>query len=128
MSLSLPAPGWYPDPNDPSREMFWDGDEWVPPSLPAGTLPVQTPKPQAGIDSKTLAFVLGAIFLAAAGVAVVLGFNSNDTQEPQPLVSNFTDCNEANRAGVFDIPRDDPGYWAGGDRDRDGYACEAPES
>lgn len=24
-----PAPGFYPDPTDPSRELYWDGDKWT---------------------------------------------------------------------------------------------------
>lgn len=25
----LPAPGWYPDPWDPARVRWWDGEEWT---------------------------------------------------------------------------------------------------
>ena len=28
MTTSQPAPGWYPDPNGGSSEMYWDGRQW----------------------------------------------------------------------------------------------------
>lgn len=28
---SGPPPGWYPDPEDPSRARWWSGNEWAPP-------------------------------------------------------------------------------------------------
>lgn len=31
------APGWYPDPTDPSRVRWWDGSYWGQQSAPAGT-------------------------------------------------------------------------------------------
>src|SRR6185437_11758061 len=27
-----PPPGWYPDPDDPSRFRWWDGRAWAPPN------------------------------------------------------------------------------------------------
>lgn len=41
--MSTPA-GWYPDPNDPSRMLWWDGVRWVVP--PAPTPPAE-PFPQS---------------------------------------------------------------------------------
>lgn len=32
---------------------------------------------------------------------------------------------EARQDGRYDIPKDDPAYWDGGDREHDGYACES---
>jgi hypothetical protein len=40
----------------------------------------------------------------------------------------YATCSDANEAGVFDIPQDDPAYWPDGDRDSDGYACESPNN
>jgi hypothetical protein len=33
-----PAPGWYPDPSDPGRRIYWDGYAWrsTPASVPLG--------------------------------------------------------------------------------------------
>lgn len=27
--MSDPIPGWYPDPEEPSRQRFWDGTRWT---------------------------------------------------------------------------------------------------
>ena len=40
----------------------------------------------------------------------------------------YSDCDEANSAGVYNIPKGDPAYWPGGDRDKDGYACDSSNS
>lgn len=37
----------------------------------------------------------------------------------------YANCKEAHQDGQYDIPKDDPAYWDGGDRDHDGYACES---
>ena len=29
--MTSPAPGWYPDPSDPSRQIYFDGQRWVNP-------------------------------------------------------------------------------------------------
>jgi hypothetical protein len=36
----------------------------------------------------------------------------------------FKDCTQAHNAGLCNIPKGDPNYWDGGDRDHDGIACE----
>lgn len=35
--VQVAAPGFYPDPKDPSVELYWDGDKWT--SEPAATAP-----------------------------------------------------------------------------------------
>jgi hypothetical protein len=27
--MTLPPPGWYPDPNDPMRQRYWNGERWT---------------------------------------------------------------------------------------------------
>ena len=29
MSQQNPAPNWYPDPTDPNRDRYWDGNQWT---------------------------------------------------------------------------------------------------
>ncbi|OBK95769.1 hypothetical protein A5645_11080 [Mycobacterium asiaticum] len=31
MASPMPAPGWYPDPSDPTRQIYWDGSTWIKP-------------------------------------------------------------------------------------------------
>jgi hypothetical protein len=34
MTAPSPAPGWYPDPSDPTRSIYWDGTAWSGPVDP----------------------------------------------------------------------------------------------
>lgn len=36
----------------------------------------------------------------------------------------YANCTEAHQDGRWNIPQSDPDYWAAGDRDNDGIACE----
>ena len=35
MTAPLPPAGWYPDPDDPTRRRWWDGDQWTSQRIPA---------------------------------------------------------------------------------------------
>ncbi|WP_369974119.1 excalibur calcium-binding domain-containing protein [Mycobacterium sp. 3519A] len=37
----------------------------------------------------------------------------------------YANCSQAHADGRYDIPQGDPDYWPGGDRDKDGIACES---
>jgi len=37
----------------------------------------------------------------------------------------YANCTAAHNDGRWDIPKGDPDYWDGGDRDQDGIACES---
>jgi Excalibur calcium-binding domain len=37
----------------------------------------------------------------------------------------YRNCTAAHQDGRWDIPQGDPDYWDGGDRDKDGIACES---
>ena len=39
----MTAPGWYPDPSDPAKQIYWDGTAWS--GLPS---PTEAGKPNAG--------------------------------------------------------------------------------
>lgn len=36
-----PAPGWYPNPNNPSEQLYWDGRQWQQPAQPQQPQPPQ---------------------------------------------------------------------------------------
>lgn len=59
MSAPSPAPGWYPDPSDPSRRIYWDGTAW---SGPAGG---DTSNP-----SKKTAVAIGVCVLVGIGLVM----------------------------------------------------------
>ena len=69
--------GWYPDPQDPSRERFWDGNDWVDASRP---LPKASPQVAAANDPSKPSLPYTRIVVAllvGLGVTLtaVLGFN-----------------------------------------------------
>lgn len=55
-------------------------------------------------------------------IAVVLALSVFSAVDPGPV---FATCADAKAAGVSNIPKGDPAYWPGGDRDDDGIACES---
>lgn len=59
---SKPTPGWYPDQQDPSRNLWWDGEEW------SAVRPFGAPKRKSVVGATAL--VLGAL------VALVMGIGS----------------------------------------------------
>ncbi len=60
MTNSAPA-GWYPDPNDPSVEHWWDGQAYVQSRSSGRVMAAVSPK------SRTVAVILG-FFLGGLGV------------------------------------------------------------
>lgn len=60
--------------------------------------------------------LLAAIAIAIASVCLA---PSASAEGP------YANCTDAKADGAYNITQDDPDYWPGGDRDRDGIACEA---
>lgn len=65
-----PAPGWYPDPSDPGRRIYWDGTAWSGPAQPAGATNVApaTPPADTSSDSRKTAVSIGVCVLAVIGL------------------------------------------------------------
>jgi len=57
-----PAPGWYPDPTDPARNIYWDGTAWSVPKSP-------TEADKSGMSKQT-AVAVGVVVLGVIGVAM----------------------------------------------------------
>jgi hypothetical protein len=69
-SMSSPAAGWYPDPEDPSRSRYWDGTAWTtwhrraaPTTPPPRFRPLATPA--------RIVVMLLAAYLVVTAIAVV---------------------------------------------------------
>jgi len=58
--------------------------------------------------------------VAASFTTLALALAPNATAGPV-----YDNCDEAHADGAYNIPQDDPAYWPGGDRDKDGYACDS---
>jgi len=79
MSTQTPPPGWYPAPDEPGQQRWWDGMKWaaerrgvadVPP--PHAVLPTG-PKPWPARTAIIIAVVAAvALFIAGAGVLAFL--------------------------------------------------------
>jgi hypothetical protein len=57
-----PAPGWYPDPSDPGKKIYWNGTAWTGPPPP-------TDADKSGI-SKDTAVAVGVCVLVAIGLVM----------------------------------------------------------
>lgn len=74
--MSDPMPGWYPDPEEPSRQRFWDGSQWTEArAYPVAAAPDGTPVAadtgkeggSKNVNVTTLALIVGlAVLLAFA--------------------------------------------------------------
>jgi excalibur calcium-binding domain-containing protein len=60
-------------------------------------------------------FVVSAL---VCGVAAVGAATAN-------AAGSYSNCTQAHQDGRSNIPKGDPDYWSGGDRDGDGIACES---
>ena len=68
MSFTPAAPGWYPDPEQPGQQRYWDGAQWVGAPAPA---PLVQAQPPATSNPRQVA--MWAHLSALAGL--VIGFN-----------------------------------------------------
>jgi hypothetical protein len=69
------AAGWYPDPDDPAQDRYWDGNAWTAHRSPRAWEPVT---PAADSGRATTALVLGIVSILFCGLftgipAMVLG-------------------------------------------------------
>lgn len=60
--MTQPMPGWYPDPSDPAKQIYWDGKAWTQPYAPISAPLPEAPKPKKS-DTKTVVIFAGAIAL-----------------------------------------------------------------
>jgi Domain of unknown function (DUF4190)/Protein of unknown function (DUF2510) len=52
-SAPAPGPGWYPDPNDPTTQRYWDGIKWTESRAPVGQ----------AVQTKTNGFAVASLVL-----------------------------------------------------------------
>jgi Protein of unknown function (DUF2510) len=57
--MTQPAPGWYPDPSDSAKRIYWDGTAW------SGPVSTETSGP-----SRQTAIAVGVCVLAGIGLAM----------------------------------------------------------
>jgi uncharacterized membrane protein YdbT with pleckstrin-like domain len=64
-TTELPGPGWYPDPNDPQTNRYWDGGKWTESRAPI-TTPTTTEKRDTFEAVDGIGYAL-AVFLPLIG-------------------------------------------------------------
>ncbi|MCX5042460.1 DUF2510 domain-containing protein [Aldersonia sp. NBC_00410] len=64
----MTQPGWYPDPQDPRRQRWWDGRQWAPPAQWAPQQP--PPRKRSGAGKVLLAIGGAVVVLIVIGVLV----------------------------------------------------------
>ncbi|WP_233213396.1 DUF2510 domain-containing protein [Mycobacterium hubeiense] len=62
MTQPSPAPGWYPDPSDPGKKIYWNGTAWGGPPPPA--------EADGSNISKRTAVAIGVCVLVAIGLVM----------------------------------------------------------
>jgi multidrug transporter EmrE-like cation transporter len=70
MTTPSPAPGWYPDPSDSGRQIYWNGTAWSGPPQPPRPANFASAAPAASdsSDSRQKAVSIGVIVLAVVGL------------------------------------------------------------
>lgn len=76
--MSTPA-GWYFDPNDPSRMLWWDGVQWVVPPAPA---PPAAPQPASAAWQGSAAAATGGTSAWPAAAPPVMSTTPANPQHP----------------------------------------------
>jgi hypothetical protein len=89
--MSTPMPGWYPDPESPGRQRFWDGQQWTearayPASDVGATQPAATTQSSG---NGAWPWVVGLIVLGAIllGAAFLLTRPTDTKPTPTPTVT-----------------------------------------
>jgi Domain of unknown function (DUF4190)/Protein of unknown function (DUF2510) len=76
MQDSPTPPGWYPDPNTPGGQRYWDGSNWTEnraPGTPVAAAPASNGKAIASL-------VLGILWLCSIGsiLALIFGYQAKN--------------------------------------------------
>lgn len=108
-----PPAGWYPNPDDPDSQRYWDGQKWTNDPTPAGWYPDTTMPgthrywngqewsdhvaPAAGADGKKQTSVFTQARVIALGILMAVGILWVLVGNPfaRPTEVRLTDCTAA---------------------------------
>ncbi|MCB0917139.1 MAG: DUF2510 domain-containing protein [Actinobacteria bacterium] len=63
--MSNPMPGWYPDPESPGRQRFWDGQQWTEArAYPASEMGASQPSKSSGSGSGPWPWIVALLIIA----------------------------------------------------------------
>ena len=83
MSAELPPAGWYPDPDRPAMQRYWDGSAWT-------EHRASQAKPEP-LNAQALHWVLGGLAVVAVIVAVVISDGTPDSGSKPSAVDRNND-------------------------------------
>ncbi|MFF4751329.1 DUF2510 domain-containing protein [Streptomyces sp. NPDC002514] len=71
--MSMTPPGWYPDPNAPRLERWWDGGAWTEHRrAPGADVAPPVPEPNSGRAEAVALIAAGAVLVAAIVIGALL--------------------------------------------------------
>lgn len=77
----MSAPGWYPDPSNPQRQIYWDGAGWVTNPAAAAAFPAPTvSQPSVGTANSNKRWI--GLAIIAAFVVLVVGVSISESGTP----------------------------------------------
>ena len=97
------APGWYPDPEDPSRNLYWDGRTWHRKGAPFLAQPSFAPPPAPKNRHRLLWLIL---------TLVVFAWVANQCSSPSKNSSSRNKSSSASASPTSRAP--DPWKWMPG--------------
>lgn len=97
----MAAPGWYPDPSDPSRQRYFDGEAWTDNYAPFGA-----PPPGIGQQTKTgmsrgmkIGLGVGAAVLALVAIGSI-GGNEKGTEANSSSTTSTVSMSEPSKSAL----------------------------
>jgi hypothetical protein len=87
---SGPPPGWYPDPDTPGQQRYWDGQAWTDHRAPGSVPPLATGKP----IYKRWWFITALVALFIGVVGSLAG------EPPEPDIVGAAGTTDSTEAGV----------------------------
>lgn len=78
MSGQQPAAGWYPDPDDPAKQRYWDGQQWTDHRAKAMAVNYEQAQELRNRGARKAFIVLGVVGGAVALFAIASSLTSND--------------------------------------------------
>lgn len=82
--MSLPPPGWYPDPANPQRERIWNGHEWGNETRNTPPEGIFSARRRHTSPGRQTALLLGLALIAGGVLWFMQGPPSNRIPNPEP--------------------------------------------
>lgn len=86
--MTEPTPaGWYPDPESPGQQRYWDGNAWTENFAPGGVAPVPSASAAKKPIYKRAWFIVVAVLIGLGVIGNLIGGSSSEIPESTPSVT-----------------------------------------